>query len=359
MSQSNQNSLVRLVGIAAQGGRERFDEIYSAIGALIAAQGGAFSLQERAIATDILKRLSKDVEMSIRIALAERLADTSTAPHEIILMLVDDRVEVASPVLARSPLLSDEDLVRVIANGTREHQVKIAERPGIGEQVSEALVQTDFDAVLSALLQNTSAQIGEETFADLVERSKDRGSLPQLLVQRADLPPILARHMCDWVSTELKQALSSRFPLEAGALARAVDEASNAVQAGEKSSSEISAAKLVAKLAASGQLRSSFLIRVLHQGQMELFDYGFAALLNMGVEDIRQVLYGDQPILVAYACRAAGIDRSVFGTLFNLSRHHKRLKTNISQAQQAEIEAIFSKISKTEALDRAKSLVLS
>jgi uncharacterized protein (DUF2336 family) len=347
------------VGIAAQGGRERFDEIYAAIGALIASQGGAFSAQERAIATDILRRLSKDVEMSIRIALAERLADTSAAPHEIILMLVDDRVEVASPVLARSPLLTDADLVHVVERGSPEHQVQIAQRPNIGEDVSEALVQTDFDAVLSALLCNTSAQIGEETFAGLVERARDRGTLPQLLVQRSDLPPVLARQMCDWVSAELKQALTSRFPQDAGALSRAVDEASSAVQSGEKTSSEISAQKLAAKLAASGQLRPSFLIRVLHQNQIDLFDYGFAALLDMDVAEIRRVLYGDQPVLVAYACRAAGIDRSVFGTVFNLSRHQKGLKTHLTPAQQAEIERIFSKVSKLDALEQAKSLVLS
>ena len=78
---AQQNNLAQLAGIAAHGGRERYDEIYSAVGSLVAAQTVGFSSQEATIAADILRRLSKDVEMSIRVALAERLADSENAPH--------------------------------------------------------------------------------------------------------------------------------------------------------------------------------------------------------------------------------------------------------------------------------------
>src|SRR5262249_2294655 len=135
-------------------------------------------------------------------------------PHEIILMLVDDRIEVAAPLLARSPLLSDTDLVHVVAEGSRDHQVHVAKRPGIGASVSEALVQTDLDVVLDALLRNTTAKIGEETFGSLVQRARESESLAQLLAERADLPPVLAHRMCEWVSGELKRMLTTRFPDE-------------------------------------------------------------------------------------------------------------------------------------------------
>ncbi len=63
---------------------------------------------------DILRLLARDVEMAIRIALAERLADDSTAPHDLILLLADDRIEVARPLILRSPLLTDAELLRMI-----------------------------------------------------------------------------------------------------------------------------------------------------------------------------------------------------------------------------------------------------
>src|ERR1700674_2104585 len=88
------------------------NEIYIAVATLFELQKEVFTKEERELAIDILKRVSKDVEMSIRIGMAERLAADEAAPHEIIVLLADDRIEVARPILARSPVLSDSDLIR-------------------------------------------------------------------------------------------------------------------------------------------------------------------------------------------------------------------------------------------------------
>ena len=88
---------------------------------------------------------------------------------------------------------------------------------------------------------------------------------------------------------------------------------------------------------------------------MELFEYAFAALLSMELETMRKALYGENPMTVALACRAAGIDRSVFQTVFNLSRHHRRVTAQLSDSDQKQIGTIFSQVPKTEALDRLKT----
>ena len=68
---------------------------------------------------EILRRLTRDVEMAIRIALAQRLADDTNAPHDLILLLVDDTIEVARPLILRSPLLTEKDALRLVAEGRR------------------------------------------------------------------------------------------------------------------------------------------------------------------------------------------------------------------------------------------------
>ena len=129
-----------------------------------------------------------------------------------------------------------------------------------------------------------------------------------------------------------------------------------ALQTSNPVSPETSAKKLIDKLFNSGQLRASFLIRVLHQGQMDLFDHGFAALLQVDVDTVRKALYENSPNEVALACRAAGIDRSAFLTVFNLSRAHKRVTTALSDSDQREILAVFSQFQKTDALQRLKAV---
>ncbi len=84
---------------------------------------------------------------------------------------------------------------------------------------------------------------------------------------------------------------------------------------------------------------------------MEMFEYAFAALLNMEPESMRKALYGENAVTVAFACRAAGIDRSVFQTVFNLSRHHRRVTAQLSDlGPQTRLRLIFSQLPKTEAL---------
>ena len=350
----NSSDLSRLAE-AASGPQSRFDEIYVAVATLFEHQRGAFSEFERNLATDILKRMSKDVEMEIRIRLAERLADDPIAPIELLILLADDRIEVARPVLARSPVLTDADLVQIVQRGSGDHQVVIAERPAIGETVSAALARLACEAAVIALLRNKTAKVSPQTFEQIGERARQTPGLQEPLVNRADLPAHLVQRLYVWVSGALKTALAARYPEAARALASAIEETGPTLPGGETPVTGVNAKKLVEKLFTSGQLRASFLIRVLNQGQMELFDHAFAALLHMDVETMRKALYGNNPMTVALACRAAGIDRSVFQTVFNLSRHHRRVATKLSDSDQVQIGVIFSQVQKSEALDRLKS----
>jgi uncharacterized protein (DUF2336 family) len=353
-----QNTTIETLACDSSGSlaKSRFDEIYLAVTTLLQHQNGSIANHERILAADILKRLSKDVEMSIRIALAERLASDATAPHDLILLLCDDRIEVARLILARSPVLSDADLIRVIETGSDGHQIAVAARPAIGESVSAALARHACEAAVIVLLRNSDAKIDRSTFEHLSQRARKSPDLQEPLVDRNDLPRDLAQLLYVWVSGALRTALTARYPEAAQMLGPAIVEAVATFQSDESPVTGANARKLVEKLHVSGQLRASFLIRVLNQGQMELFEYAFAALLGMELETMRKALYGDNPMTVALACRAAGIDRSVFLTVFTLSRHHRHVTAQLSDSDQKQIGAIFSQVPKTEALHRLKTL---
>jgi uncharacterized protein (DUF2336 family) len=352
--QTSRTQLIELASNASQASA-RANEIYLAVAGLFEGQNLSFTAHERKLAADILKRLTKNVEMSIRIAVAEKLADRTEAPAELIAMLADDRIEVARLVLQRSPVLSDSDLLHVLETGSIDHHLAVAERPHLGEIVTAALARSQYEAVIIALLRNKTARIADSTFEGLAERAREIATLQEFLITREDLPQVLAGRIYDWVGSALKSTLLARYPTIESSLNRAIEESQSALRAGEPVTSEASARKLVAKLATSGQLRASFLIRVLNQGQMDLFEHGFAALLEMDVGLMRRALYGDDPMKVALACRAAGIDRSVFLTVFNLSRHHRGVTTALSESDQAEIQSIFSKIPRNDALQKLRT----
>jgi uncharacterized protein (DUF2336 family) len=305
---------------------------------------------------EILRRLTRDVEMAIRIALAERLAEDATAPHDLILLLVDDRIEVARPLILNSPLLTDEDVLRLIAVSDIGHQEAVASRPHIGEPVTEALVQAGHESVLMALVRNVTAQISGSTYETLVEKSRALTGLQEPLIRRTDLPPQLATKMCEWVSDALKTYIRTNYsvsPKKVDAALGHVRLVLNSEPASNDSPGD-SAQRLIEKMAQSSQLRPSFLMRVLSQGQMDLFDLGFARLIGLDPAHFRQTFYQQGVRAVALACHGAGIDRSVFATVFNLSRQAHGMPHHLDTKDQNVAAAVFKQLSRQRALDELR-----
>src|SRR3546814_11781157 len=86
--------------------------------------------------TDILKKLINDVAVPIRRALAERLSLAPSAPHEVVVALANDEIDVARPILLRSEALLDGDLIETLQHRHPAHQPAVAIRPTPSEPVS-------------------------------------------------------------------------------------------------------------------------------------------------------------------------------------------------------------------------------
>ena len=163
-----------------------------------------FGERETALMSDILHRLIRDVEMPVRRALAERLAAQEGAPADLVITLANDEIEVARPILMKSRVLADDDLIAVIRRRTIRHQLAIAVREQLREGVSEALVATGDDSVINTLLENDNAEISLKTFDYLVSQSRSRDGLCEPLLRREDLALDLAKKMYWWVSAALR-----------------------------------------------------------------------------------------------------------------------------------------------------------
>lgn len=340
----------RLAEIAAGSPSNNRSEIYMAVALLYQMQATELSERERTLMRDILKRLALDVEMAIRISLAEKLADDPDAPLDLILLLADDAVEVARPIILRSHRLTDQVMLEFLSNADAARQTVCAERPHIGEPVTDKLAASDVESVLLALLRNATARIGESTFETLVEKSRRIAALQEPLAHRADLPMPLATRMCVWASEAIKAYIVESRRLDPVSVSDKVDQAAWSVVAPQPVDTATSGRKLIDKLAIAGQLKPGFLLRVLQQGQTDLFDLAFAKLLEVEPTAFREFFYRRGPRAVALACRAVGIDRCVFPTVYGISRTARGINPLLSHTDRAEIEAVFSTYARKEAL---------
>ena len=69
-----------------------------------------------------------DPQPCVRRALAQEIADHPDAPRHLIQSLAADVADIAAIVIARSPLLSDTDLVELVATRPQEVQIAVASR---------------------------------------------------------------------------------------------------------------------------------------------------------------------------------------------------------------------------------------
>ncbi len=353
------SDMSRLAQLAANPQDTTREEIYLAVASLYRVQGNHLNDREKGLMREILQRLTRDVEMAIRIALAERLAEDTSAPNDLILLLADDTIEVARPVILRSPLLTDEDMLRLIAASDLGHQEVVAARPHIGESVTAALARSEHETVLVALVRNSTARISSATYEILVDKSRQFVGLQEPITLRQDLPPVLATKMCGWVSDALKIYIARNYPVEHAKLDAAMASAEKSLTsepATPRPTPAESTHRLVEKLFAAGQLKAGFLLRVLHQGQIDLFDLAFAKLLDLPLIAMRQALYERGPKPVALACRAVGIDRCVFSTVFKLSRQARLMKPVLTAADLQMIDGAFATYSKVAAHEELQAM---
>lgn len=170
----------------------------------------------RVALTETLEILARDQVQHVRSILAEALKDVANAPPHIVNWLARDReIMVAAPVLEYSPLLNDDDLVAVIANAPISGALTaIARRATVSSRVADAIVDAEDREAVTALLDNGSAQIREETLDRLIEKSRSVEDWQPPLVRRPKLPVAAAAKLASFVADSLLSLLRSRGDLD-------------------------------------------------------------------------------------------------------------------------------------------------
>lgn len=156
--------------------------------------------------------LAEDTAAHVRAVIAEELKAMPDAPRALILRLAHDAaMEVAEPVIRLSPLLSEADLLALVAEAPVPATLTaIARRPALSEQLCDAIVETSQDEAIGALLGNASAAIREQTLDGLIVQAATRVPWQESLVRRPSLRPRALRALAMCVAGHLLETLAAR-----------------------------------------------------------------------------------------------------------------------------------------------------
>lgn len=250
----------------------------------------------RELVIDVMERLAKDSLPRVRAILAEEIKSARNVPHHIVKQLAQDlEVIVCAPVLEYSPLLSDDDLIEVIAAARVEGSVSaIARRSSVNTDVSDAIVATLDVSAIAALLANANAQIREEALDRVVEHAGEIEAWHQPVVMRADLSLRAVRRIAGFVGASLLKILCERSGLDeetASHLNKRMRERLEHESVSEDAeSNDAKVQQTVLDALRQGKVNDEFVMDAADCGDRRLVAYSLAALANVHKTVVDRVL---------------------------------------------------------------------
>jgi len=327
MAKRDETQMQELLDLARDKSVDGRTRLVQIVGDLFFEDSDILTERERALMTEILRKLIFDVEMSVRKALADRLAVELDAPSELVTILANDEIEVAHQILLKSEVLQDIELIEVVQHRTMEHQLAIAMRKTVSEAVSDALVETGNTKVITTLVKNTNASISNSTMEHLVDKSRTTEALQEPLLNRPDISSHLAKRMYWWVSAALRKHIVEHFKVDPAELDETIESTIKDLL-GEENGGEGEidtrsvqhAQKLSQKLRSTNAITPQLLLQTLRKGEIRLFESMFAQLTGLRDKLVRRFIFEPGGEGLAIACKAMGMAKPDFGSIFLLSR---------------------------------------
>jgi len=210
----------------AHGSSERRANMLLAVTDLFIRDSNQYSDDEIGLFDDVIIQLAREIETSVRILLAQRLAPDPKAPLRISRMLaLDDEIEVAAPILTQSERLDEGTILQIVRGKSQKHLLAISARKSLSPGITDALIERGDRQVLLSAATNLGAKFSDAGYSLLVRRSNGDDALATCVGARPDIPRPLFLILLSTASEMVRAKLMAQNPHSS----REIDEAVTAV----------------------------------------------------------------------------------------------------------------------------------
>ena len=306
----------------------------------------ALSESERHIAAEILMTLICQAEVDLRQALAERLSVIDDVPEKLILTLSYDVIEVAGTVLKNSSVLSDMDLIEIIHAKDTSYWQSIAQRTKLSAHLVDSLVATGDSATALHLVSNDNLRFSRKSMKRMGIIAVDSEKLQAPLLQRPEVDNEMALSLYLLVSNELRKEILDTYNINAIDLDHAMQDIIDDMTRSLRQRFDVSRQMMgvAQQFAGRNEITSDLLIKTLRRGQVGFFIALFAQWLDVSPKFIRVLIEKEGGKHLAAACRAAGVLKSEFASIFLLSRSFRDEDKVVDQEELATALKNFDQI---------------
>jgi uncharacterized protein (DUF2336 family) len=297
---------------------------------------GRFSSSERDDAEAALTLLADDPELEVRLAVADMLSRSPDAPRHIMTMLIADQPEVAMPVLARSPVFIDAELVDIVATGSPAQQIAIACRSPVSAAISAAVAEVGVVEAIVALLMNESAKISPPFLHRIAERHLDCDEVQKQLASRDDLQPSTRLLLLEKAGERLREKYSAREWLpESNIDAMVREQFDKAVISFAATISQAELQALIGELIRTERLSAAFMLRAVCLGNISMLASALSQLSRVPYGRVEAILSERPGNAFNALYRQAGLPEAAYGVFADLlDAWRRRLENEEEEAAE-------------------------
>lgn len=348
MTEALKTELVNFSELTGEAGSARRAELARHVATLFALTSDRCTQEQVDTYDYVLLRLVDMVEAKVRRHVAEQMSGLRKGPLATIRKLADDQIDVAEPILVRSSMLPEEDLVRIAKKHGDAHRFAIAQRETLSIDVTDVLVREGDLRVKRKVASNDGACFSEESVSLLISDATSDATLQLSLSERTDLAEAQIASLVAIASEEVRNKLR---------VAGHSEEAERVEEAAEIAAQRMSnqywlgrydfdtAKARVALLAKKGMLNEAALRRFASEDRFAEVVATVAWLVGCDVEEAGHWMVRPDPAPFVIMAKAYGFSSITVAALLTIGPWRRRL----TPEARSDATALFARLTVAEA----------
>ncbi len=261
------------------------------------------------LARTVLELLVADVAREVRAALAESVADSPALPPAVARRLARDAIEVARPILERSPVLDEAELVDIVRTHSWPYALAVAGRSGISEELAHALLDVGEARVAARLAGNLHSELTRRVLERMVEEYRHAPAVRERLVRRPALPFEVVERLAEAVGETLSWDLVRTRRMTPEEARRLIGALKHRVAVGltARDRERDRVLRHMRRRWTAGELSPDEFLAFLRDGDVLALEAAFAAASGLPLERVRTILTATDRRPFAALCARAGL----------------------------------------------------
>jgi hypothetical protein len=231
----------------------------------------------------------------------------------------------AYPILVKAGLLRDAGLIEVIKHRMQTHRLTLSLLGQRRESDGTSPKEEPQRGIIQSLLVAPEPE-SVDLLKGFIDAENDRlDSFQYPLTRPADLPHALVKQLCWSIAAALRSQAITHSRTLPGTVDEWFERATMAVldRLNGDSSPRDEADGVIDILIANGRFSPKLLMQLLSQGEVSLFEAGFARITGLRKTLVSRLLYETGGEGLAVACKAAGFDSATFETIYGYTRRDR------------------------------------